>query len=165
LKTKPAPKGIQRGFFDWLLQLIAKRDQGFPQQQSFDALISVLALEDAECLASCLDELRLIQTEAEDAPPSLELDYGKLTVLGRTVAQRRLYLTRKWRLLGICPLSTQVGDQVWILKNAKVPFVLRSLSSGGEDLFELVGETYLHGVMHGDILGMEDLEFREVGLH
>jgi hypothetical protein len=42
--------------------------------------------------------------------------------------------------------------------------VLRPLSSVGEDLFELVGETYLHGVMHGEIFGMEDLEFREVRL-
>jgi hypothetical protein len=152
-KTTPAPKGVQRDFLDWLLQPTVKTDQSFLQPKSVDALVSGLVLEDAEPLASCLDALRLIETEAKGAPPSPRADYGKFTVLGRTVAQRRLYLTSKWCLLGARPLSTQAGDQVWILKNAKVPFVLRPLSSSGEDLFELVGETYLHDFMHGEMLG------------
>lgn len=36
-----------------------------------------------------------------------------------------------------------------------MPFVLRPLSSGGK--FQLVGETYVYGVMHGVVESMSQL--------
>lgn len=48
--------------------------------------------------------------------------------------------------LGLFPGSSKVGDSVWILSGARVPFVLRGDESGG---LRLVGEAYIHGVMHG----------------
>ncbi|KAH7371464.1 hypothetical protein BKA64DRAFT_550256, partial [Cadophora sp. MPI-SDFR-AT-0126] len=58
---------------------------------------------------------------------------------------RRLYLTEKG-YLGLGPESTAVGDQVFMLQSARVPFVLRDNADGS---FELIGETYVHEFMDG----------------
>jgi hypothetical protein len=41
------------------------------------------------------------------------------------------------------------GDQVWVLENGRVPFVLRPVADGKN--FELLGECYVHGVMDGQL--------------
>ena len=67
------------------------------------------------------------------------------TALSPTMPFRRLYLTEKG-YLGLGPESTAVGDQVFMLHSAQVPFVLRGNEDGS---FELIGETYVHGFMDG----------------
>ena len=52
-------------------------------------------------------------------------------------------------LLDVAPLGSRLGDEVWILAGATTPFVLRSLDGGQRDL---VGDAYVHGVMHGEAL-------------
>lgn len=75
---------------------------------------------------------------------------------------RRLYTTSKG-YIGLGPESTQVGDEVWIICDAKTPFILHPQpenSNVPDDLnqaegvkqFQLVGETYLHGFMNGEAL-------------
>jgi hypothetical protein len=61
---------------------------------------------------------------------------------------RRLYRTARG-YLGLGPASVEVGDRVYLLRGAKVPFVLRD---GGAGRFELMGETYVHGFMDGQML-------------
>jgi hypothetical protein len=43
--------------------------------------------------------------------------------------------------------SLEVGDEVWVLAGAPVPFLLRPVRHGG---YRLVGEAYVHGIMHGE---------------
>jgi len=74
------------------------------------------------------------------------------TALSPTMPFRRLYLTEKG-YLGLGPESTVVGDQVFMLHSAQVPFVLRG---NGDGSFELIGETYVHGFMGGRMA--EELE-------
>ncbi|KAK8071168.1 heterokaryon incompatibility protein-domain-containing protein [Apiospora hydei] len=50
---------------------------------------------------------------------------------------KRLYRTSQGRL-GLGPASLQVGDQVWLLRTAKVPFVLRPREDGS---YMFMGET------------------------
>jgi hypothetical protein len=50
------------------------------------------------------------------------------------------------------PLSTQVGDLIFLPLGSAVPFVLR-LSESGRDDFELIGECYVHGIMKGEAVG------------
>ncbi|KAF2113044.1 hypothetical protein BDV96DRAFT_601829 [Lophiotrema nucula] len=69
-------------------------------------------------------------------------------------AMRRMQQGRKLvrthdNLLGLGPKSTQVGDQVWVLPGAKVPFVLRPFGEGGKK-HRLIGEAYVHGFMDGE---------------
>ncbi len=61
---------------------------------------------------------------------------------------RRLFLT-SCGYLGLGPRSTDLHDEVWLFHGARVPFVLRNILAENET-FVLVGETYLHGIMHGE---------------
>jgi hypothetical protein len=57
------------------------------------------------------------------------------------------------RGLALAPESTAIDDEVWIIAGAKVPLMLRPL---GENRYRLIGETYVHGVMHGE--GLEGID-------
>ena len=81
----------------------------------------------------------LIEMEAETEPFTKSLT---------TLIDRRLFRSAKG-FLGLCPPSSDVGDSVWILPNAKVPFILRPRK--GTWHYELLGEAYLHGCMNGEI--------------
>lgn len=73
---------------------------------------------------------------------------------------RRLYRTAKG-YLGLGPASVGPGDRVYLLRGAKVPFVLRG-GGGGE--FELMGETYVHGFMDGEMARRVENSFSEIAL-
>jgi len=54
---------------------------------------------------------------------------------------------------GLVPELTEHGDIVVLLKNAKLPYVLRKKANGKHaGKYELVGEAYVHGVMYGEYL-------------
>ncbi|KAE9364064.1 HET-domain-containing protein [Stipitochalara longipes BDJ] len=63
-------------------------------------------------------------------------------------AGHRLFVTaEKW--LGSGPELLESGDEVWLLKNAALPFILRPIE---DSQYELVGEAYVHGIMYGELL-------------
>ncbi|KAF2104054.1 hypothetical protein NA57DRAFT_70266 [Rhizodiscina lignyota] len=65
---------------------------------------------------------------------------------------RRLYKTSTG-YLGLGPRSVRPGDEIWLIAGAQTPFVLRRVNSNiSQDgrKFELVGETYVHGIMEGE---------------
>ena len=69
---------------------------------------------------------------------------------------RRLFTTSKG-YIGLGPMSTQVGDEVWIICDSKTPLVLHPQPENSNvpkevKQFQLVGETYLHGFMDGEAL-------------
>jgi hypothetical protein len=62
-----------------------------------------------------------------------------------TTLDRRLFKTTKG-YIGIGPCSLQKGDAVALFKGGMVPLVIRSL----RDKWELIGDCYVHGIMHGE---------------
>ncbi|KAL1870710.1 hypothetical protein Daus18300_005030 [Diaporthe australafricana] len=70
-----------------------------------------------------------------------EFDYG-------SGSSRRLFRTDNG-LLGTGLKSVRKGDEVWILAGSKLPMLMRkkSASEHGSE-YCLIGETYVHGVMH-----------------
>lgn len=68
----------------------------------------------------------------------------------RTANQRRAFTTNQGHL-GLGPGHMQSGDLVCIILGSEVPLVLRRLATGA---YTLVGDAYVHGVMHGEY--MED---------
>lgn len=60
--------------------------------------------------------------------------------------------------LGLGPSSMRPGDHAVILFGSNVPFILRE--DIVEDTFKVVGECYVHGVMHGEIME-ENLQSRD----
>jgi hypothetical protein len=51
------------------------------------------------------------------------------------------------RRIGLGPKNMAIGDCLVLLMGGKVPFVLRPRG----DVFELVGECYVHGAMQGEL--------------
>jgi hypothetical protein len=50
--------------------------------------------------------------------------------------------------VGLVPTSSQIGDEVYLLGGVTVPFVLRQ-KNGMK--FVLIGDSYIHGVMEGEV--------------
>lgn len=65
---------------------------------------------------------------------------------------RRLVITEKG-FYGLAPLLTRPGDVSCVLIGVDVPFMLRP--HAGEQ-FKLLGESYIHGIMDGQVKGMVD---------
>ncbi|KAG6354806.1 hypothetical protein INS49_003887 [Diaporthe citri] len=77
-------------------------------------------------------------------------------------SSRRLFRTNNG-LLGTGMKSVKKGDEVWILAGSKLPMLVRKRSASGyKKEFGLVGETYVHGIMHwegggNDLPGLQDI--------
>ncbi|KAE8822934.1 hypothetical protein PTNB73_07619 [Pyrenophora teres f. teres] len=75
------------------------------------------------------------------------------------MTMRRFAVTGKG-YFALVPRGAQVGDEITVFDRACVPFVVRQeRGAGGEDRFEMLGEAYVHGVMKGEVLDMEELFF------
>jgi hypothetical protein len=75
---------------------------------------------------------------------------------------RRLALTRDRGALALVPGSAKPGDELWILANGNLPFVLRREDHEHEELrFTLVGETYVHGLSRGEAFEPPDGDLGE----
>ena len=68
---------------------------------------------------------------------------------GRVSQGRELFITEQG-FLSLGPRTVQKGDQIWLLCDSRLPFVLRPLAETSN--FTLVGECYIHGFMHGEML-------------
>ncbi|KAI1733764.1 heterokaryon incompatibility protein-domain-containing protein [Xylaria scruposa] len=73
---------------------------------------------------------------------------------------------------GLCPWTAQKGDMVVLLYGGNVPYLLRPANKGMNmkessvdtvDMFELVGECYVQGIMHGELLKGRENENGRVG--
>ncbi|KIY01069.1 uncharacterized protein Z520_03735 [Fonsecaea multimorphosa CBS 102226] len=99
--------------------------------------------------------------EGEESPRSLELE--ALTYIGsnqrRAFHNRRFFRTKKG-YYGIGHLTVKTGDECCVFRGANVPFVIRRVSrdNGREGSTSnqhlLVGESYIQGVMRGEIFEM-----------
>ncbi|KAI0107914.1 HET-domain-containing protein [Hypoxylon sp. NC0597] len=70
---------------------------------------------------------------------------------------KALFLSRKG-FLGLSPHSTQAGDEVWLLKGAKLFHILRGESDGSAGKV-LLGEGYVHGFMEGEALKLDGMSY------
>jgi hypothetical protein len=79
-------------------------------------------------------------------PPKVPFMQDFQTIFTKVAGGRCLIMTKDKRL-GLGPSSTQPGDVVAFVRNAKTPMIL-GVSDGH---YRLVGEAYIHGLMHGEI--------------
>ena len=78
------------------------------------------------------------------------------------VAQNRVFCLTKNGNIGWAPPGAKKGDQICVLFGGQVPFVVRAKRDSGR--FQLLGETYFHGMMDGEALtlpkrAIEDVDF------
>jgi hypothetical protein len=69
---------------------------------------------------------------------------------GRVKKQRKIFTTEK-HYIGLGPLLVQENDIICLIYGAKVPFLIRRRAEGA---YLLVGECYVHGLMHGEGMSM-----------
>jgi hypothetical protein len=79
--------------------------------------------------------------------------------ISRWSSQRRFCVTRNGALACV-PKSCRSGDVICVLFGGEVPYVLRPTGTG---YFWIVGECYVHGIMHGESLS-HDAAVREFRL-
>ncbi|PQE12977.1 heterokaryon incompatibility protein [Rutstroemia sp. NJR-2017a BBW] len=63
---------------------------------------------------------------------------------------RRVFFTTSRGYMGFGAMGAQVGDQVCILGGGWTPFILRNYNTH----FEMIGDSYLHGIMQGEMLDL-----------
>ena len=68
---------------------------------------------------------------------------------------QRALITTRTGYLGLAPIAVRQGDVVAILLGCKCPMVLRPYS---DNLYHVIGECYVHGLMDGEILSQESGE-------
>ncbi|KAH8680720.1 hypothetical protein BX600DRAFT_491068 [Xylariales sp. PMI_506] len=70
-------------------------------------------------------------------------------------SSRRQIFRTELAYLGLGPRGAKSGDEIWLVAGARTPFILRRMGGRNTDepaRFRLVGECYIHGVMHGEAL-------------
>jgi hypothetical protein len=73
-----------------------------------------------------------------------------------TIAERRVFRTDNG-LFGCGPLDIEAEDEVWIVAGSKTPLVLRRKVNSS---YILLGDSYVHGCMHGQTLEQLQAEGR-----
>lgn len=95
------------------------------------------------------------------APPT-----GQITLLGCIYVKangRRFFITQN-NYVGLAPAESRVGDEVFVLLGVSVPFILRP----EDNHYLVVGEAYVHGLMHGEAIrkmNEGEAELRDIDLH
>lgn len=173
-KTNSRPRFLWRPEFGWLVHTLIKlqalaltEEGGEADTPSWDELERfqehpsyVMRVKDGE-------HRSLVQPKDAAFTNSFRRRYGK----------RRLFYTEKG-YLGLGPASAAIGDKVCILPGAAGPFVCRKdqgegvkseinaveADLGGIRRLRLVGESYVHGIMHGEALGLEGFQLEAIEL-
>lgn len=86
--------------------------------------------------------------------------HGLVTMMA---AYRRVFLTDQG-YLGVGVDTTAVGDSVWVISSCPVPLILRTatgVSSVSQTTYHLMGDSYVHGIMHGEAVP-EGMEWNEI---
>ncbi|KAK3614510.1 hypothetical protein LTR56_026689 [Elasticomyces elasticus] len=76
----------------------------------------------------------------------------------------RSFVTTSKGYCGLGPLIIQPDDQCYIVKSARVPYVVRSTN---KDEMRLLGEAYIHGFMNGERVtkDRDDVDWRDMALN
>jgi hypothetical protein len=72
---------------------------------------------------------------------------------------RRMMRT-KGGYIGLVPMAARKGDYIFLCKGAQVPLILRRC---GLQSYVLVGDSFVHGIMHGE--AYDEAKCREIWLH
>lgn len=78
------------------------------------------------------------------------LQAEELAVLFKAASIDMKFVTTKSGLLIGTRFMPDIGDQIWIIRDAQGPIILRPIQ--GSTQFTLVGEAYVDGVMDGQTL-------------
>jgi hypothetical protein len=64
--------------------------------------------------------------------------------------------------LGLGLKTVRAGDRIYILQGAPTPYIFRHRDTDPENVLDLEGEAYVHGIMHGEALETGNLNFEKI---
>lgn len=95
-----------------------------------------------------------------NVPDAQGWEHSFRMALDHKLYSRRLARTEKG-YLALAPAGSEVGDAVWLLQGARVPFIMRRtynhkvwegrVTTDPQDHWKIVGDAYVHGMMQGEI--------------
>lgn len=88
--------------------------------------------------------------------------YRQIQIAFEAAVTGRILGTTSKQYIGLLPRGTKLGDQICVFLGAHVPFIIRHHEKG--DSYQLIGECYVHGIMEGEVMLMEDLKKVEIQL-
>lgn len=163
-EVHPAPWFMESAFHSWIRFLVVmltvlRTDRGEGVTEL--AILDKFAEEDqilprSREIHDFLAEFKSQGVKSLDNLSSVMLPFD---VSFQTSTGFRLFRTEHG-LLGLGPLSLQEGDEVWVLPGATVPIVLRKTSKINR--YRVVGDSYVHGLMHGEALSRDGVEFVDI---
>lgn len=71
------------------------------------------------------------------------------------------FCATKKGLLGWVLPTAREGDKICVFAGARVPFIIRDRQDG---TYELLGDAYIHGIMHGEAMNWEGIEWEDIKL-
>lgn len=161
---------------------IHKREEAIPDYEaSFKAFVLLNALEypTLKCSVSgYVEEAKkaifddpLLGPDFDARPQDAEdvqRAYDYIDNCARLVHNRLICLTQKG-YVALVPKETAVGDRIAVFCGGHVPFVLRGVGKKGTadvevEKYQLIAESYVHGIMKGEALNMQGLAIENIML-
>ncbi|KAH7175267.1 heterokaryon incompatibility protein-domain-containing protein [Dactylonectria macrodidyma] len=136
-------------------------------EQARQLLSRLRADDDSESLPSLeeIDNFKTVsqQEVANENPIYRVAERAFHASFKRFSFNRHLFRTERG-YLGLGPRSARAGDQIWLIAGARTPFVLRPArdDAQGRLCFQLIGECYVHGMMHGEAVGESEMSFKPI---
>ena len=119
--------------------------------------VAAYELQTCEALGTALNDERKRKLEVE----SVGGDSSRFLSDVQQISEGRALFFTKTGRLGLSHKAIEVGDSVFLLKGAVIPFILRTVGER-EGRYQLIGEAYTHGVMRGE--AFVEAKLREVVL-
>jgi hypothetical protein len=170
----PAPKETSRFFYEQILWQMAfkayyalatrKTDEFMKKHEDYNSFALAVDIPSWQEIAELVNDIAAEVREANIGNGGIF--YSKrhpeprdfLLATGGLYRGRCLVMDESGNL-GLGPSSTKKGDVVAFIRNARVPFILRKAQEGR---YELVGEAYIHGFMHGEIAREGPVQLEEI---
>ena len=104
----------------------------------------------------------ILEEKGIDSEEFLEYCGRERSFLHNLNHSRKLCWTRNG-YLGLAPMSAKVGDIICVFAGGRVPYVIRE-TQDGSIYFNFIGDCYVHGMMHGEVVASESSTWKEIGL-
>jgi hypothetical protein len=169
----PAPDFFVDNFTEWVLHwsaisIASGKDRGY-QEGVINKIIDAVELRNSVYRGSSvslpsldlvLERVKVADALYKDWTHRLEHSTEWSTVFGQKqmdfqraisrIGRGRCVFRSGQKLLGLGPESSRTGDELWLIRSALTPVILRR--EEGTSNYLLIGEAYVHGIMHGEMM-------------
>ncbi|EXA46594.1 hypothetical protein FOQG_10985 [Fusarium oxysporum f. sp. raphani 54005] len=141
---------------EWMKQMLQKLGPSDPPDSQLSSIFSYMASRSSITDFSSEVDLEWTSPVAKELANTFSQASQYASLLGRYAGQRRVFLTDEGHL-GLALCSAFEPDSVWVVSSCPVPLVLRPRADG---TYQLVGDSYVHGIMKGE--AVKDNSWEEI---